>query len=119
MKKLSVKWQKLIVWLTAYLNVIAFVIAGGYFYFNTENKEIRSSTKNALLLVAGFAGLEILRSVIYNTMSLFEANYVALNNVSKVATAIAIIKAIVFVVFFILDVCGHKLIYTEREDSNE
>ncbi len=109
MKNLSAKWQKLIVWLTGYLNIIAFVLAGGYLYFKTEDEDVRSSAKNALVVVAGFTGLDLLRSVIYNLMSLFDASYNSLNVVSKIGVAFTIIKAIVFAVLFVLDLNGIQL----------
>lgn len=109
MKNLSTKWQKLIVWLTGYLNVIAFFIAGGYTYLNTEDEDVKDSAKNVLLLLAGFAGIELVRSLIYNTMSVFGADYSALSVVSTIGTAIAVIKTIAFAVLFALDMNGIKL----------
>lgn len=109
MKNLSTKWQKLIVWLTGYLNVIAFFIAGGYTYLNTEDEDVKDSAKNVLLLLAGFAGIELVRSLIYNTMSVFGADYSSLSVVSTIGTAIAVIKTIAFAVLFALDMNGIKL----------
>lgn len=127
MQKLSEKWQKAIVWLTGYLNIIAFFLAGGYIYLKTDNEDVKSSAKNVLVLLIGFTGLDILRSVIYNILSVASAGYDVLNVISKIGTVFTIIKAIVFVVLFILDICGKKImlvknsktVETKTEDKDE
>ena len=119
MKKLSAKWQKLIIWLTGYLNIIAFVIAGGYTYLNTEYKAVKATAKKVLLLLAGFTAIDILRTLIYNVISLFEADYNAIEVISKIGTAIAIIKAITFVVLFVLDIKNDMKKEADSEDTSE
>lgn len=127
MQKLSEKWQKAIIWLTGYLNIIAFFLAGGYIYLKTDNEDVKSSAKNVLVLLIGFTGLDILRSVIYNILSVASAGYDVLNVISKIGTVFTIIKAIVFVVLFILDICGKKImlvknsktVETKTEDKDE
>lgn len=117
MKSLSAKWQKLILWLTGYLNVIAFVIAGGYLYLNTDDGDVKGSAKSILLLTAGFAGLDILRSIIYNIMSLANVGYETLSAMSDVGLVISIIKAVAFVVLFILDLNGIKFSKVGKSDE--
>ncbi len=119
MKNLSEKLQKLIVWLTGYLNVIAFFIAGGYVYLNTDSEDVKTSSKTVLYLVAGFTGLEILRSIIYNILSLVNVDYTTLNAFSDVALVLSIIKAIVFVTLFILDLCSIKIIPIKTTAKNK
>lgn len=119
MKNLSEKLQKLIVWLTGYLNVIAFFIAGGYVYLNTDSEDVKTSSKTVLYLVAGFTGLEILRSIIYNILSLADVEYVTLSAVNDVALVLNIIKAIVFVTLFILDLCSIKIIPIKTTAKNK
>lgn len=119
MKNLSEKLQKLIVWLTGYLNVIAFFIAGGYVYLNTDSEDVKTSAKTVLYLVAGFTGLEILRSIIYNILSLVNVDYTTLNAFSDVALVLSIIKAIVFVTLFILDLCSIKIIPIKTTAKNK
>ena len=108
MKNLSAKWQKLIIWLTAYLNVIAFVLAGGYIYLNTEDEDVKDSAKNALAVVAVFTALDILRTVIYNVLYIDGSS--ALDFLSDAVVVITIIKAIAFVTLFVLDLKNIKII---------
>lgn len=100
MKGLSVKWQKLIIWLTGFLNIIAFVIAGGYLYKNTEHEEIKNSAKAALIATAVFTAVDIIRAIIQYCIYLAEASATWLN---KTGWVIAIIKTVAFVVLFIVD----------------
>lgn len=100
MKDLSARWQKLIIWLTGYLNIVAFVVAGGYFYFKTEREEVKSSAKIALIVTAFFTALDILRLFIqycYNIAS------TSASWLSTTTWVVALIKIIVFVALFIVD----------------
>lgn len=110
MKNLSSKWQKLIVWLTGYVNIIAFFLAGGYIFLKTEDEDVKTSAKTALVLTVFFTVIELVRSVVYSIMSLSEAPYTTLSNISKVATVFTIIKIVAFMALAILDLCGIKLI---------
>ena len=106
MTKLSNFWQKLVIWFTAYVNVIAFILAGGYLYLKSEDEDARSSAKLALFVYAGFTALEMLRALIYNMLNLFGAGYETLSVLSDISTAIAIVRIICFATLFILDLCG-------------
>ncbi len=117
MKNLSSKWQKLIVWLTGYVNIIAFFLAGGYIFLKTDDEDVKTSAKTALVLTVFFTVVELVRSVIYSIMSLSEAPYTTLNNISKVATVFSIIKIVAFIALAILDLCGIKLIPVKNKAS--
>lgn len=109
MKNLSAKWQKLIVWLTGYLNIIAFFLAGGYVYTKTQDEEVKNSAKTALILVAGFTAIEMLRGLIYYIMTLSNASYEALSAMSDLSYVLTIIKIVVFATLFALDFFGIQL----------
>ena len=100
MKNLSTRWQKLIVWLTGYLSIIAFVIAGGYIHQKTESEDVKRSAKISLFAVAVFTAFEILFSIIsycYNLADTYNSW------VSYARYVLAIIKAVAFVSLFIVD----------------
>ncbi len=108
--KLSSKWQKTIIWLTGYLNIIAFFLAGGYVFQKTEDEDVKISAKTVLIFLVGFTGLDILRMVIYNILSVASVGYETLNVISEIGAIISVIRGIVFVAFYILDMRGIKLI---------
>lgn len=101
MKGLSVQFQKLIVWLTGYLSIIAFVVAGGYLYQKTEDEEVKSSAKVVLLLTAGFTAIEILLSFLRYCLYIVSAQTGWVNTIGYV---VEIIKIIAFVALFIIDI---------------
>ena len=108
MKGLSSKWQKLIVWLTGYLSIIAFVIGGGYIFMKTEDEDVKKSCKTVFLISLGFTALDIIFLIIRNITSA-AGDYQAINGVSITVGVIAMIEAIVFVVFCALDMVGKRL----------
>lgn len=123
MKNLSVRWQKLIVWLTGYLNIIAFVIAGGYLFEKTEHQEVRNSAKIAFFVTAVFTAVEMVHLIIlycYNLAS-DSARWLSI-----FAWVIALVKIIVFVVLFIVDITagigsgsGKKTSETKEAEAEE
>ncbi len=119
MKTLSEKWQKLIVWLSGYLNIIAFFLAGGYLYLKTDSDDVKTSGKTVLFLTAIFTGLDLLRGLLYNILSVAEADYEILRTISTVGTVFVILKAVVFATLFILDLCGIKLLPIKNEQKND
>jgi hypothetical protein len=118
MKGLSSKWQKLIVWLTGYANIIAFFVAGGYVYLNTEDDDVKGTAKSVLYLVAVFTGIELLRSLVYNVLSVAGADYGVLNALTTISMVVAALKMVTFAVLFIFDMCGKKLINFGGNDEN-
>ncbi|MBO5479917.1 MAG: hypothetical protein J6A63_01850 [Clostridia bacterium] len=119
MNNLSSKWQKTIVWLTGYLNIIAFFLAGGYVYLKTEDEDVRSSGKTVLALLVGFAGIDLLCTLLYNVLSVANVDYSVLSTVSDIRTIVSVVKIVVFVALFILDLCGIKFLPTKRKGETE
>ena len=117
--KLSTTWQKIIIWLTGYLNIIAFFLGGGYVYLKTESEDARASGKTVLALLLGFTGIEILRSSVYNILSVAGVVYDTLAVISDIASVIAVIKAVVFVTLFLLDLRGIKFTPAKTSDSDK
>lgn len=117
MKGLSVKWQKIIVWLTGYLNVIAFFLAGAYVFTKTEDEDVKKSAKTVLLLTLGFTALEIFYSIISNIMEIGDASFDKLSGFAKFFIFVKIIKAIAFVTFGVLDFFKIKVIPVEFLDD--
>ncbi|MGN1076903.1 MAG: hypothetical protein ACI4ST_00150, partial [Candidatus Gallimonas sp.] len=101
MKNLSVRWQKLVVWLTGYLSIIAFVIAGGYIHQKTEQEEVRRSAKLALFVTAIFTALDLLRYFLQCCVNLADASSMWIYDMSSV---FSILKIVAFIVLFIVDI---------------
>ena len=116
------KWKSVLVWLSAYLNFIAFVVVGGYFYIKKEEEEVQTATKRAFLITLGFTAINALFSV-YNYIGGLANNYYASGAYKfySVCTAIiGIAKIIVFATFIILTLVKKTApVASENKDVTE
>lgn len=104
MKGLSAKWQKTIIWLTGYVNIVAFILAGGYLFKNTECEEVKRSAKIAFVVTAIFTALEAILNFLQYCCGLAESAGAWL---TKTYYVIQIVKVIAFAIMLIIDVtCG-------------
>lgn len=114
MKGLSARWQKLIVWLTGYLGIIPFVVAGGYIHQKTEDEDVKISAKTALVVTAVFTAIDVLLLIVRNALYLGDAATAA---IVKTGYVIAILKAVCFVTLFILDMAGVSFTSVKKEEK--
>ena len=117
MKHLSLTWQRFIVWVTAYLNVVAFFLAGGYLFLHAEGKEIRRSAKTAFAVTVAFGALRILRTMLYRLLVLAEASYDTLIAMEKVAVVLLILQSAAYAGLLVLDVLGYLPPLFERDEA--
>ena len=118
MKNLSATWQKLILWLTGYVSIVAFILAGGYFYKNTEDKKVKTTAKVVLVLTAVFTALGIVVSILNNIATIAD-NYDIMNTASTMSAIFSLVKIVTFVTLFILDLCGIDFIPKKQSESTE
>ena len=98
------KWKSVLIWLSAYLNFISFVLVGGYFYVKGEDEELQTATKRAFLITLGFTAIGALLSI-FNYIGGLTNNYYASSAYefySVTVTIVNIIKILVFATFIIL-----------------
>ncbi|MBR2460447.1 MAG: hypothetical protein IKB34_04375 [Clostridia bacterium] len=98
------KWKSVLVWLSAYLSFIAFVVVGGYFYIKKEEEEIQTATKRAFLVTLCFTALSAFFSI-FNYIAGLTDNYYASSAYDFYSVSIAIVgivKITVFATFIIL-----------------
>ena len=98
------KWKSILVWLSAYLNFIAFVLVGGYFYIKKEDEEVQSATKQAFLVTLIFTAINAFFSI-FNYIGNLTDNYYASSAYEFYSISSAIVgiaKIIVFATFVIL-----------------
>ncbi|MBR2929937.1 MAG: hypothetical protein IKC32_01790 [Clostridia bacterium] len=98
------KWKSVLVWLSAYLNFIAFVVVGGYFYVKKEADEIQTATKRAFLVTLIFTAIGAFFSI-FNYIGGLTDNYyasAAYDFYSVSTSIVSMAKIIVFATFIIL-----------------
>ena len=98
------KWKSVLIWLSAYLSFIAFVVVGGYFYIKKEDDELQTATKRAFLVTLCFTAISAFFSI-FNYIGNLSNNYYgssAYEFYSICTTIVGIAKIIVFTIFIIL-----------------
>lgn len=100
----NTKWKSVLVWLSAYLTFIAFVVVGGYFYVKKEDEELQIATKRAFLVTLSFTAINAILSIFNYIISLTDNYYAssAYEFYSTCSTIVGIAKIVVFAVFIIL-----------------
>ena len=115
------KWKSILVWISAYLNFIAFVLVGGYFYVKKEDDELQTATKHAFLVTIIFTAINAFFSI-FNYIGGLTNNYYssAAYKFYSVSNAIVgIAKIIVFATFVILTLVKKETSVSAYNDSKE
>ena len=114
------KWKSVLVWLSAYLSFIAFVIVGGYFYIKKEEEELQIATKRAFLVTLGFTAVSAFFSLFHYIGSLANDYYVssAYDFYSICTTIVGIAKIIVFATFIILAIIKKDAPIASKNNDN-
>ena len=115
------KWKSVLIWLSAYLNFISFVLVGGYFYVKGEDEELQTATKRAFLITLGFTAIGALLSI-FNYIGGLTNNYYASSAYefySVTVTIVNIIKILVFATFIILTLVKKDAAASDATDSTD
>lgn len=126
MKVTARNWKKLLVWASAYVNVIVFALVGGYFMLKDDDEEVKRSVKYALLLYLAFtASVAVLNlySYIGNALDWDYGSWVyelyaaltVLNNIAR----IVVFATFACIAFFKKNDCCCKEKAEENEDKPE
>lgn len=104
MNKLGKKATSLIVWVSAYVNVIVFALCGGYAWFKSDDETVKKETKKALIVTILFTAVSMIQVFVGQCLSLFNVSYGSdLYTVhQKIACVISIAKVVTYAVFALL-----------------
>ena len=72
MEKLSVKMQKMILWITSFTNIIALVLCGGYILRFGTDEDVKKTAIHAFVLNAIFI---VINNMLLPLMTLFAAEF--------------------------------------------
>ncbi|MBQ7356804.1 MAG: hypothetical protein IJW66_05315 [Clostridia bacterium] len=98
------KWKTVLVWACAYLNFLALVLVGGYFYVKKDDEEVQTASRHAFITTLIFSAVSALLSV-YNYIGGFVDSYyssAAYELYSSLNALAGIARIVVFAVFIIL-----------------
>ena len=113
----NTKWKSVLVWACAYINFIAFILVGGYFYVKKEDDgRVGTAVKQAFIVTLIFAALSAFLSV-FNSIAGLSGGYYgsgAYKFYQIAAALVAVAKIAVFAVFTVM-----ALVHKDTEAKSE
>lgn len=116
MEKLSVKMQKMILWITSYANMIALVLCGGYILRFGEDERVKKTAVkafivNAIFIVINNMILPIVILIVDEFGSASLARMFDTNN-GQIVIFLLVVKIVIYAVAMIRTLC-------EKNESTE
>lgn len=110
MKKIGKKFGGLIVWASAYVNVIVFALCGGYFFLKSDDESLKNETKKALIVTLIFVGIGMIQSLVSYLFTLCGVSYSGdlYRAHQTIGSLVSVAKIAVYAVFAALSVFGGK-----------
>ena len=110
MKKIGKIPGGLIVWASAYVNVIVFALCGGYFFLKSDDESLKNETKKALIVTLIFVGIGMIQSLVSYLFTLCGVSYSGdlYRAHQTIGTLVSVAKNAVYAVFAALSVFGGK-----------
>lgn len=69
------KWKTVLIWASGYLNFLALVLVGGYFYVKNEDEELQTVSKRAFWVTLIFAAISAFLSLFNYVGGFFNQYY--------------------------------------------
>lgn len=60
MKNISVRWTKVVLWLTSYLELLLYVLTGGYVALKSDNQELNKENKKVFIVTLIFVAIRLI-----------------------------------------------------------
>ncbi len=110
MKKIGKIPGALIVWASAYVNMIVFALCGGYFFLKSDDESLKNETKKALIVTLIFVGIGMIQSLVSYLFTLCGVSYSGdlYRAHQTIGTLVSVAKIAVYAVFAALSVFGGK-----------
>ena len=110
MKKIGKIPGALIVWASAYVNVIVFALCGGSFFLKSDDESLKNETKKALIVTLIFVGISMIQSLVSYLFTLCGVSYSGdlYRAHQTIGTLVSVAKIAVYAVFAALSVFGGK-----------
>ena len=66
----SNRWKRLLIWVSGYLSIIAYVIVGGYFMVKSDDEDLKKTAKCAFIVTITFTAISAFLTIYGACMSL-------------------------------------------------
>lgn len=121
MKKIGKKTGTLVLWASAYVNLIVFALCGGYVWLKSDDEYLKNETKKALIVSLVFVAIGAIQTLFGQCYTLFGVSYSSdiyrLHQI--VGYVISVAKVIVCAVFALLGFLGADSSAEEKTQTNE
>lgn len=121
MKKIGKIPGGLIVWASAYVNVIVFALCGGYFFLKSDDESLKNETKKALIVTLIFVGIGMIQSLVSYLFTLCGVSYSGdlYRAHQTIGSLVSVAKIAVYAVFAALSVFGGKKSEEKSEKTDD
>lgn len=106
MEKINANLLRLLLWVSSYLNLIAFVLFGGYVYLKSGREDWRKECRRIAVVIVIFAAISALLSLLGYLFGLFGYNADTQNALSLLGTLLSVARIVVYAIGAILAVAG-------------
>lgn len=98
------KWKEVLIWLSGYINFVAFALVGGYTIVKSEDEDLKKTTKTAFIVTLIFTAISAFLLIFHYFGSMASGYYGsgAYDFYNIASNIVGIAKIIVFAVFIIM-----------------
>ena len=114
MNGLSKTWQKVIAWVSGYLSIVSFFLAGGFVFMKSGDEEVKATVKVSAIVTFIFAFFEVLCMMLQYALVGIKS-YSVNSLMAMVMLLVLILKTVTFATLFALDMLGVKLLPIKSE----
>ena len=112
MENLSVKMQKLILWVSSYANILAILLSGGYILRFGKNEEVKKTAIDAFLANAVFLCISMILQVT-NGVAIDLINFSS----AELLVALTLIFNLVKIIFYLIKII--PLFFDDKKQNDE
>lgn len=113
----SNRWKRLLIWVSGYLSIIAYVIVGGYFIVKSEDEDLKKTAKSTFVVTIIFTAISAFLALYSACMSLAGTGYMskAYDAYTWITNLTLIAKTITFVVCALISFFRDKIVKNGEE----
>jgi len=120
MQKISSRWMKVILWVSAYLNAIAFALVCGYVWCKPERENVKAESKRVFIVWLVFTAVNAVLTVIYKVMNLASVSTGAWRFYNVVNGIVSILNVVLFAagaLYAFFSTKPHRVVEQPDEDD--
>ncbi len=104
------KWKKILIWLSGYINFIAFAVVGGYAIVKEQDEELKKTAKKVFVITLIFTAISAVLSLISYFGGMADGYYGSgfYKAMSIIGSLVNIAKVVVYAIFIIIELLAKE-----------